>query len=326
MFLLVDTLIDRTILRDNQPIKFNKNLGKEVIFYSLTPSIIASNISKKHTRIELVVKTDAPVKSIPFFERIVGKNQQGEVIEIPNSVTEFLKGKTDFLNKELTRFVGLVLWRLGIEEQESQPEGLLYWSLDGKNWNKDPRWLFKKPNPSRLTINTISNEGILEDLIQGEFEEPISYNIFRQAKTAFPRQPGTALILSYLAAEVAIKDLVCTKFPGSEWYIMNAQSPTMANFLRDFFHDLPGAKRIFGESWKIPEPFLKKVTSFSSQRNNLIHQGKREGVKENARKAIQISKNIIWLCEILKGHEWARAYLDDEAKKTLGILEVLPNK
>ena len=172
----------------------------------------------------------------------------------------------------------------------------------------------------------IYNRGNFKQMIQDGLEEPISYNIFRQAKSSFHQQPSSTLLLSYLAAEIAIKDLICIKIPDANWLVMNLQSPPLEKILSEFFHVLPDTKRIFGESWKMPSLFLIEVRKFTSQRNELTHQGAMKDIKGNALRAMQIANNIIWLCEILKGHEWARDYLDDEAKKDLGISGNPPNE
>lgn len=242
----------------------------------------------------------------------------------PTDMVELLNQVSSDLFTSVNRFVKLLRWRqLCDAPGELINHSSLYWRVD------DGAYLMTPPDDS--SSHNVTIQGMFgihwsnkhaDDLrnlwMDNSISEPLGHTLMREAAALSSDSPRSAILMITAALETAIKTHISKIAPDTAWLMGNIQSPPMYKILRDYIpliHNNRGNKL---EYWDKIVPEVKRIQGLIEVRNKVAHTGKIPDDTESIKSYIDLVSGILYLIDVLEGHEWAKAFVDNEMRIKLG--------
>lgn len=221
--------------------------------------------------------------------------------------------------------IELVRWRLDPDSWAGDSirggGSFLEWSEHGTDWvllgDTIEREVVLVPSAAELSDKS---EQILTAVVESGEREPLGREIWHTAIGAYTsRQCRTAIVLAVNAVEIGVKQFMASAVPGSEWFVMNAQSPSIYRILKEYLPTLPGV-----DKKHLPDIETRSILhSAVERRNKMIHVGVDTGNsnpvpdKEESTKVIGAASDLLWLLDYYSGKEWALEKIGWEERQSL---------
>lgn len=145
--------------------------------------------------------------------------------------------------------------------------------------------------------------------------EPLGHSLLHEAQRASERDPRAALLMCASALEAGLKEHISERVPEAEWMVLNMPSPPMHKILKQYLPQLyPNVNGLQWSDWKNQFSDIQKLIE---TRNLLAHKGSfAEEVPLDA--YIVATRNVLILCDFLRGNEWAADHMTNDVGKPLG--------
>lgn len=241
---------------------------------------------------------------------------------IPKDLQEVLREAEEHLREKAMRFLRLLRW----QQDASGPSSILpkpskspviYWKTSHEKY-------YLAPLPDIETITLSSHGGIhWSTEYQEEFrnlwsakieDEPLGHQLLREAKSAKDENSRAALLIAYTALEVGVKQHIAACVPDASWLAMYVPTPPLFKIIRDYLPQLHVGKVDF-QNWSNINSRLKLIHDFTDDRNRLAHRG--EPLKGSVDDYIKLTQDLLYIFDVLEGHEWAKAYVRNEMREAL---------
>jgi hypothetical protein len=147
--------------------------------------------------------------------------------------------------------------------------------------------------------------------------EPLGHTLLHEACSLAVESPSGAILIMVAAVETSIKTHISRVAPDTAWLMEELQSPPIFNVLRDY---IPWVHQRRGEDmsfWTLVWPAIKKIKKLIEVRNKVAHTGKIPEDAEPVRAYLQVVSDILYLLDVLDGHEWAKQRVSHSARKLL---------
>jgi hypothetical protein len=234
----------------------------------------------------------------------------------PRSVG-FLHGILDELYSSMIPTVTIFRWRCGLAEVPPDPIRNLrgYCSIDGQEWYevsmaRSAKIVFNMAFGPLPPSDEICRD-VTEMVISGK-QEPLGWQLFREAWTERMTRPASALVIGVAAAEVGFKKLVCSLAPQTQWLVEELQTPSLGKMLRKYLPTLPVKYRFKAKSVRPPASLLNRLDRAIECRNKLVHAGQPPPNLEELGEMLRAVSDFLWICDLYSGQQWAHKYISAE--------------
>jgi hypothetical protein len=165
----------------------------------------------------------------------------------------------------------------------------------------------------KIDLSTLDETGRLHN--EGA-EPPLGLQLLIEAWNQRTTHPRSALVIGVTAAEIALKQLIGELAPDAQWLIDNVPSPPIFKIARDYVPILRVKVRLNGKTLRPPKRLLKKLENAVELRNKVVHTGKAPPDPEKLKEILVAMGDLVWICDLYKGHIWAWEYISFETKST----------
>jgi hypothetical protein len=228
----------------------------------------------------------------------------------------------DLLSKAAERFVRLLRWQQNLDGPHWVFDGnpALYWKIDGKSYwivslraqegtGNSPAGIEWK-DEDRADLDRIWNDALAE--------EAVAHELLREAKVLECNSPRSSFLIATAALEVGVKAYVSHVSPNTSWLLSELPSPPISKILRAYIPELQKAHGRPLDYWYKLKPLFKRVEEHAKTRNTLIHTGKIQIKSDVLNSYLQDVSDLLYLFDVLKGHEWAKQNLSSTLSSLLG--------
>jgi hypothetical protein len=221
------------------------------------------------------------------------------------------------LGTQLKMSIAILKWRYGLTDGPFN--SFSNWSeavsLDGTAWRgistlRGFRIDFSHPART-IGLSALHETGRLHN---ERAEPPLGLQLLVEAWNQRTTHPRSALVIGVTAAEIALKQLIGELAPGVQWLIDNVPSPPIFKIARDYVPTLRVKARLIGKTLRPPKPLLKRLDNAVELRNKVVHAGKAPPEPEKLKKILVAMEDLVWICELYKGHTWAWDHISFETK------------
>ena len=228
----------------------------------------------------------------------------------------------DLLTKAAERFVRLLRWQQDLDGPHWVFNGdpALYWKVDGENYwivgfrvqegtGNSPAGIEWK-DEDRADLERIWNDA--------SAEESVAHELLREAKVLQHNSPRSSFLIATAALEVGVKAYVAHVSPDTGWLLSELPSPPISKILRAYIPELQKSHGQTLDYWDKLKPLFKRVEGHATTRNKLIHTGKIKIKSDELNSYIQDVSDLLYLFDVLRGHEWAKQNLTYTLRSLLG--------
>lgn len=242
---------------------------------------------------------------------------------LPHELQESGAKAYSFLLKSAQRFIGLLRWQLdvagevdAIDKDERKP--IIYWKTTQESYHLAP---LPRPVPLTMAASRGFSWGDREQVdftkawIADGLIEPLGHQLLREARQMRGGNDRGALLISYAALEVGVKQHISRMVPLASWLAMNSPSPPLNKVLREYlpiFHE--GNPKL--QYWRNLKELWKLTTEFVEDRNKLAHKG--EAPRNSIDEYINLVSDLLYSLDYIEGQEWARAHISQKNQGILG--------
>jgi hypothetical protein len=204
-----------------------------------------------------------------------------------NSVGSRLRGDAE-------RFIKLLRWQQEIDGPHVLFEGLppLYWNAGGTEY-----WAVGFPvqgrsgrSPVGITWDADDHREMQGIWAKADIVEPLAHELLREAKGAMGSSPRSALLIAASAVEAGLK-----------------------------VPDLHSRRGKPFPEWNKLKPLFKIINELAEDRNTLTHKGEMpERAAVNLPQALAAVSDLLYIFDVLEGHDWAKCNVQFSTIKLLG--------
>lgn len=240
----------------------------------------------------------------------------------PPEVQSLCDTAREQLLKTSERLVRLIRWQQNLDG----PHWLfthnppLYWKIGG-----DDYWIVRF---RRQQITANSPAGIeWKEADQADLaivwndvsaEEGLAHELLREAKVLEGSSPRSAFLIATTALEVGVKAYVAHVSPDTTWLLAELPSPPIHKILRAYIPELQKRQGRPLGYWEKLKPLFNRVAEHAVTRNRLVHAGTIEIKPEVLSEYLRDISDLLYLFDILRGHEWAKHNLSHSLLTVLG--------
>ena len=223
------------------------------------------------------------------------------------------------LRTDLKTSISILKWRYGLTD--TSINSFSHWSeavsLDGTEWRgisttRVVKMSFSKP-VSKINTSTVHEVGRMHN--EGA-EPPLGLQLLMEAWNQRTTHPRSALVIGVTAAEIALKQLIGELAPDARWLADNIPSPSIFKIARDYIPMLKVKVRLVGKTIRPPKKLIKRLTEAVELRNRIVHAGEAPPESEKLKEILVAMEDIVWICDLYKGHTWAWDHISFETKST----------
>lgn len=304
-----------------------------------TPQVINDNENKftMHIRLEhdpdeqrsseLLIQTFHLIDELP---KPVGMVLSGETHvnwdakknKMRDKYVRALEGVRCNLDELSNNALNTFCWKMGLMGGPSKLETewwMLRWQhhfpkTDGRSFVKHKMFLenmvqygdsdLYTPDAQHLSMSHKDREHI-ETLLSKSNTRPLYHDLFREAWVNLSSNPKSALVIGVASCETAFKTTLVDLNPEWGWVVSGRQSPPLIEMLRHATPNLSAKNRINGSVLRPPKSVISDLQKAVTLRNQVVHG---EDVKvsfEDAENALLKIKDVLYLLDFYRGHEWA---------------------
>jgi len=216
-----------------------------------------------------------------------------------------------------TRMIKLVRWHCNAHggPKAIRSDAWLKWCWDGQPWQLMPPHLDWPGGEEVLPVSFDPNtqSTICSKMHLSELNEPVGHELFREAWELRRSRPRSALTLGIAAAEAGIKQFIVDTEPGTKWIVENLPSPPLSDLLRKYLPIMLEDHNIRNPASRPPnrlimDPLVEGV----KMRNRVVHGIDIPIEHDSLERALLAIRDILWMLDVYRGHEWARPFLRPE--------------
>ncbi|MCP3393398.1 hypothetical protein NLM27_32085 [Bradyrhizobium sp. CCGB12] len=226
------------------------------------------------------------------------------------------------LLQTVERFLRLLRWQQNIDGPHFLFEGSpsLYWRIEGDAYRHVGLRVQNSEGASPAGIEwKHDDQADLETLwLDQAADEPLAHELLREAKNIAEHSPRSSFLVATSALEVGTKAYVAHLRPETAWLLAELPAPPIHKMLRTYIPDLHTAQGTPLTYWDKLRPLFKRVEANATTRNKLTHTGRVSISPELLESHIQDISDILYLFDLLKGHEWAKHNLSHSLRSALG--------
>jgi hypothetical protein len=224
--------------------------------------------------------------------------------------------------KHLEDVVSALRWRCGVSDGPLRPfsDSTCEFSFDGTDWRSIPRYLASvRLKFSRARHNLTDDEiqvGVADLLARGK-DEPLGYQLLREALELRKSHPRSALVIGMAAIEVGFKHFVADLVPDAAWLAIEVPSPPLDKMLREYLPRLPVRGKFEGRYALIPQKLINVLAEGTKARNKLAHSGSFLPDADDLEKLLETINDLLLLFDFYSGEHWALDHVDAESQQAL---------
>lgn len=140
----------------------------------------------------------------------------------------------------------------------------------------------------------------------------------REAKALECNSPRSSFLIATAALEVGVKAYVSHVSPDTSWLLSELPSPPISKILRAYVPELQKNHGRPLEYRNKLRPWFNRVEGHATTRNRLIHTGKIKITSGELNSYLQDVSDLLYLFDVLRGHEWAKQNLSYTLRNVLG--------
>ena len=223
------------------------------------------------------------------------------------------------LGTNLKMSIAILKWRYGITD--GPINSFSNWSeavsLDGTAWRgistlRGLKISFIVP-PRKIGASAVHEASRLHN--EGA-EPPLGLQLLVEAWNQRTTHARSALVIGVTAAELALKQLIGELAPDARWLADNVPSPPIFKIARDYVPSLKVKARLKGKTLRPPKKLLKRLVEAVELRNRVVHAGEAPPKPEKLKEILVAMEDLVWICDLYKGHTWAWDHISPETKST----------
>lgn len=241
---------------------------------------------------------------------------------LPTELLELSKRVEENLKRAVKRIVGLLRWQQDVTSPTNPIDfSGLYW-----RYLTDIAYYVPRIQDSMM-LNMIDHIHWVEEnraelgnlLSNNDMYEPLGQELLREAKDFFElNHSRTAALIAYVALETGTKQFIQSTAPSSSWLIENLQSPPTPRLLRDYIPQIIDPNLLAIEKWKNLKPLFSRLEKLMECRNKIVHFGSIHADKPIPETFLRDVGDILYVLDVLNGHQWAKRHLNQETLVALG--------
>jgi hypothetical protein len=214
-----------------------------------------------------------------------------------------------------TATIDLFRWRNGLVDgpTNAAQNAQAFYSGDGNSWLKVSLARSIQIGvgiPVKKSLTDVPSEEIVR-LVELGNQEPVAYQLLREAWELERSNPRSVLAIAIAAAEIGVKGLFVTLAPKTPW-LVKGHTPPLGKLLRKV---LPARARFTHKTLKLPRDLIGLINKGNGYRNGLLHAGGRLPDWRELRAILRAVNNVLWICELYAGAEWAGRYISADTKR-----------
>jgi hypothetical protein len=274
---------------------------------------------------------------------LLGEATHGKALE-PAERNErllaFCKDLDTRLWGHLEYVVSVLRWRCGISDGPLRPfsDAKYEFSVDGTEWHSVPRYLASiRLMWGRARRNLVEDEiqGGVAELLSRDKDEPLGYQLLREALELRKTHPRSALVIGIAAIEVGFKHFIAHLVPDAAWLAIEVPSPPLDKMIREYLPQLPVRGKFEGRFALIPSKLINTLGEGMKARNKLAHSGKFLPDADELENLLYTINDILLLLDCYSGEHWALDHVAAESQSrwlrryrssASGQLEVLTSR
>jgi len=325
----------RIVLLPTQPDgdAFGSNMGLTCKVYKSFPAtneqiLFVNSYINKSKILRLAEGISLPYisneKTLIFHDGTFGEGYRPRRYLCPSDILSLLEIAETELSEKVDRFLKLLRWRQYCDSPgDIIKHKSLYWKvgqgdyslapLDGGPSQEVSFWaMFGIRWSDRYLVDF---QNIWKD---DNISEPLGHTLLREAAELSGKSPRSSILMMTAALETAVKTHICKIAPDTSWLIEKTPSPPIFKILKDFIpliYRQHGKELIF---WDKVKPSIVKVQKLIEIRNIIAHTGKMPEDIGSIQIYIDLVSDILYLIDVLEGHEWAKSLVGNELRKSLG--------
>ncbi len=212
-----------------------------------------------------------------------------------------------------TRFLKLIVWSLDIYARTDMIQHhCLYWRVvEGNFYAVGPKGqiITASGDGGGSVTWDPTDEVRLKTLWNADHNEPLAYELLREAKNLIVSAPRSALLILATALEVGVKAYIAKVAPQTEWLVENLPSPPVYKLFRDYLPFLQATPIDDLRDWTKLRPLFKDCQKLFESRNDLTHAGATDINAEKLDAYFATAHDLLRILDVLQGHEWAKGYV-----------------
>jgi hypothetical protein len=227
------------------------------------------------------------------------------------------------LEGAVLRFIRLLRWQQQIDGPHSIFDHAppLYWRV-----GNDGNYHVIKDHKSIPFVQTLAGiQWSQED--EADFQrlwaqphslEPLAHELLREANALLVESPRSALLTLVSAIETGVKTHVSKVAPDTSWLMFELPSPPIHKILRQYIPELHSSRGHDMSYWRKLRPHFKLIEKAATLRNTLTHTGAMPlEVVEILPKFFEAVSDVLYVLDVLEGHDWAKENVSHETRKML---------
>lgn len=242
---------------------------------------------------------------------------------MPEPFRAFVDALGDELNRAATRALAVLRWRTGeLGGPLEGPDTRFGWNLGDGRWHPLPSDTYVRLDAYSYPELTLAAHDDIVRLFHEGIDEPLAYELIREAWAHRAANPRAALITAITALEIAVKQFIATRVPAADWLVENVPTPDVMKLMREYLPTLdppPGGRRDAERFRELPDQLWRLLLKRRNQRNNVIHKpaayesAGRPDLQpitpERAEGAVLAVREVLYRLDLADGHAWAVAQL-----------------
>jgi hypothetical protein len=261
----------------------------------------------------------------PEMMTLLDEATHGRALEPParnKQLLAFCRALDARLGRHLEDVVSALRWRCGVSDGPLSPlsDATYEFSIDGAEWRSIPRYAASaRIRFSRARRNLVEDEiqaGVADLLVRGK-DEPLGYQLLREALELRKTHPRSALVIGIAAIEVGFKHFVADLVPDAAWLAIEAPSPPLDRMLREYLPKLPVRGKFEGRYALIPQKLINVLGEGMKARNKLAHSGKFLPDADELENLLHTINDLLLLFDCYSGERWALDHIDAESTQAL---------
>jgi hypothetical protein len=240
----------------------------------------------------------------------------------PPDVQTLCDSASETLLRRANRLIRLLRWQQNLDGPHwvfaSSPA--LYWHVGGDSYRIVGFRAQEQIGASPAGIEWNEQDRTDLDRIWNEpsSEESAAHELLREAKVLQEHSPRSAFLIATSALEVGVKAYVSHLSPDTSWLLSELPSPPIHKILRSYIPELHQQRGTPIDYWDKLKPWFKRVESGASIRNKLVHTGAIKIEPKDLASYLQDVSDLLYLFDILRGHEWAKHNVGSALRIALG--------
>ena len=242
----------------------------------------------------------------------------------PADIGNLIESAESDLTIYLRRFINMIRWRQKCDSYgDPIKRRSLFWRTDDGDYPLAP--LEGEPFKQFIVNGMVGihwSERHISELqslwSSKDISEPLGHTLLREAIALSSDSPRSSILMIVTAIETAVKMHISKIAPDTAWLIEKIQSPPIFKVLREY---IPKIHHNYGREldfWDKLKPYINKLRELIEVRNKIAHTGIIPESTEPIKNYIELAYNLLYLIDVLEGHDWAKSLVDNKLRKELG--------